>query len=186
MRILFALFFSLSAYGQSLQGCGPALSIEDFKQLVNEVREEHFPELINENIRLTTFRSDAYFMQANPMVKTLLGKKAKRIYNLELNLQLLECPPNPEALKGILAHELEHIKDYTRWGTAQIAVHGASYATNLKGRIKYERATDQKTVDMGLGEGLAQYREWIYQRLTPKELQIKRRIYLTPEEIRNQ
>lgn len=89
-----------------------------------------------------------------------------------------------EALEAIMVHELEHVVDYTGWSSARLIKHGAKYSLSMKQKINYERATDNKVLAKGLHEGLAQYREWIYQWLTPKELLSKRRIYLTPEEIR--
>jgi hypothetical protein len=60
--------------------CLPEISIDDFKTQLQNVREEFFPELAHETIGVVTFRSDAYFLQAQPEVKSLFGKKVKRKY----------------------------------------------------------------------------------------------------------
>jgi hypothetical protein len=165
--------------------CAPKMNLQEFTDLLHKTREAYFPELKNESIGVATFRSDAYFLQAQPVVKALIGKREKRRYNVRLNLKLLDCPPNEEALEAILVHELEHIKDYTGWSTARIAKHGVLYSTSLNFRTDYERETDQKVLEKGLNEGLAGYRVWVYQWLSPKEYIRKRYIYLTPEEILN-
>lgn len=163
--------------------CAPKISIDQFTNLLESTIEQFFPELSEESIGVSTFRSDAYFLQAQPVVKTLIGKRGKRKYNVQLNLRLLDCPPSEDALRSILVHELEHVKDYTNWSSAKLAKHGVRYSTSLKFRSRYERATDAKVLEKGLNSGLADYRVWVYQWLSPKELNRKRYIYLTPEEI---
>jgi hypothetical protein len=159
------------------------MSLDQFKALVQNSRDEFFPELRKVKIRVSTFRSDAYFLQAQPNIKTLIGNRVKREYLIQLNLKLLECPPTDDALEAILVHELEHVKDYIGWSSAKIAKHGLLYSTSMKVKVAYERQTDRKVLEKGLHSGLAGYRDWVYQWLTPKELASKRKIYLTPEEI---
>lgn len=184
MKIGFiALSLLLSISANAAQICAPKMSVEHFTNLLEKTIEQFFPELANESIGVSTFRSDAYFLQAQPVVKTLAGKRGKRRYNVQLNLKLLDCPPSEESLQAILVHELEHVKDYTAWSSAKIAKHGIHYSTSLKFRAKYERSTDAKVLVKGLNIGLAGYRVWVYQWLSPKELEHKRYIYLTPEEI---
>lgn len=186
MKIGFiALSLLLSVSVNAAQICAPKMSVGQFTNLLENTIEQFFPELANESIGVSTFRSDAYFLQAQPVVKTLVGKRGKRRYNVQLNLKLLDCPPSEESLQAILVHELEHVKDYTGWSSAKIAKHGIHYSTSLKFRAKYERATDEKVLEKGLNIGLAGYRVWVYQWLSPKDLVRKRYIYLTPEEILN-
>jgi hypothetical protein len=165
------------------ENCAPKMTLEQFSELLHRTRDTYFPELENETIGISTFRSDAYFLQAQPEIKTLFGKKGNRIYNVQLNLKLLDCPPDEASLEAILVHELEHVKDYVGWSAAKISKHGLHYVTSLKFRAKYERETDMRVLNKGLNSGLAGYREWVYQWLTPKDYQKKRYIYLTPEEI---
>jgi len=177
------LFFSFSAFANSGETCLPSITIESFTSLMKTTKDQFFPELNNVSINVSTFRSDAYFLQAQPRIKTLVKNRIKRQYSVQLNLKLLECPPREDALKAILVHELEHVKDYTGWSSAKIAKHGAHYSTSMNLKVAYERQTDRKVLEKGLHIGLAGYREWVYQWLTPEELSRKRRIYLTPEEI---
>jgi hypothetical protein len=150
---------------------------------VETTKEQYFPELNKTTIGVTTFSSDAYFLQAQPKIKTLVGNRLKRQYSVQLNLKLLECPPPEDALVAILVHELEHVKDYIGWSSGKILKHGVLYSTSMEVKVAYERQTDRKVLEKGLHEGLAGYREWIYQWLTPEDLANKKRIYLTPEEI---
>jgi len=88
-----------------------------------------------------------------------------------------------ESIEAILVHEFEHIKDYDSMSSVKIGEMGSKYALSKKFRSKYERQTDVKALRKGLGAGLIGYRNWIYEKLSPKQLLLKKRYYLTPEEI---
>lgn len=184
MKILLLILISHSVWAQKPSECRPPMSREDFFRLVDDVRNRYFPELREIDLKITTFRSQNSFLQVQPVMSSLFGQKSRRRYTLQLNLKLLECPPHSEALGAILVHELSHIRDYTELSSAQILGLGIKYLSSSKFRASYERSTDYQVLDFGLHEGLAQYREWLYPRLSPKELLKKRKNYLTPEEIR--
>lgn len=158
------------------------MTSEDFQHIVTEVRQDYFPELAYLSIGIRTFTSDAYFLQIKPEIKSLFKNKEKRAYYVELNSKLLDCPPSELALKSILVHEFEHVKDFAQWSSSKLAAHGIEYSLSCGKRVAYERATDRKVLEKNLHEGLALYREWVYQWLTPAELAKKKKIYLTPEE----
>ena len=156
---------------------------ENFEALVEEVKQNHFPELHHVKLIVSTFSSDAYFLQAQPVAISLLGLRSNRRYQVQLNLKLLECPPTINALEAILVHELEHVVDYQPMSASKVATHGLRYLLNKKFKRHYERSTDCKVLDRGFHQGLSDYRKWVYQWLKPDELRTKRRLYLTPEEI---
>lgn len=122
--VIFAFSFLTTVSVFAADTCAPKMSLEHFTNLLSKTRDIYFPELQNESIGVSTFRSDAYFLQAQPEIKTLMGKRGKRIYNVQLNLKLLDCPPEEGSLEAILVHELEHVKDYTGWSSTRIAKHG--------------------------------------------------------------
>jgi hypothetical protein len=183
---MISLVLSLILTSAHAFDCLPAITLEQFQQTLETTRSTYFPEIPADQLSVTTFESDAYFLQAQPKVKSLVRSGPKRHYKVELNTKLLNCPPSMEALVAILAHELEHVLDYMHWSSVRVVNHGIKYSLSGKVKIKYERETDQKVVERGLSEGLAQYREWVYQWLTKKDLKRKREIYLTPEELRGQ
>lgn len=179
--IILSLVFSCSAMAQE---CSPSLSLEQFNQILLETKEAYFSELANISIELKTFQSQAYFLEVAPVTKTLVsGSREGRSYRMRVNQKLLACPPLKGSLQAILVHELEHIRDFSGWSTVKLAKHAIRYSLSFKFRSRYERSTDQKVLEKGLGPGLAGYRNWVYQWLSPKDLELKRSIYLTPEEI---
>ncbi len=183
LKYSLVLLFLIMSHVHASPSCLPEISIDDFKTQLQNVREEFFPELAHEKIEVVTFRSDAYFLQAQPEAKSLFGKKVKRKYNIRLNLKLLECPPDKDSLEAILVHELEHVKDYTGWSAKKMISHGIKYVKSLQFKADYEHATDRKVLEKRLNIGLAGYRVWVYDKLDPKDYEKKRFIYLTPEEI---
>lgn len=184
LSYLFGTLVCTQALAHTAAACEAPMSLDNFTALVHEVKGRFFPELKTINVGVATFRSDAYFLQAQPVVVSLLGRKKNRRYNVQLNLKLLECPPTIEALEAILVHELEHVVDYLPMSATKIASHGLHYIMSKKFHRFYERSTDCKVLDRGLHHGLIEYRNWVYQWLNPRELQTKRKIYLTPEEIK--
>ena len=120
MIILITLLLSWAAQASE---CRP-MTLESFTQRVESVKVHYFPEFRDLRLVVTTFRSDAYFLQAQPRIKTLFKKKSRRVYEVQLNTKLLDCPPTPAGLEAILVHELEHIRDFTGWSSARIIRHG--------------------------------------------------------------
>lgn len=177
LTLLILLQFSSFA-----QACEP-MELSTFRTKVEEVKEIYFSDFKDLSIIVTTFRSNAYFLQAQPKIKTLFQKRSRRVYEVQLNTKLLDCPPTEAGLEAILVHELEHIRDYTQWSSRRLINHGLKYSFNCDMRIGYERETDLRVLEFGLHEGLIDYRNWVYEKLTPKELIKKELIYMTPREI---
>lgn len=163
--------------------CEEKIDRSDVLQLMEKLRNEHFPMLKDTSIEIKEFDSDAYYLQTKPKILKLIGPKRKRVYFLEVNKNLYSCPPPAKGLEGILVHELEHINDYENMSTVQIAALGIKYATSKKWRSEYERGTDLKAVKKGYAKGLSLYRKWIYPKLSEKELELKKYYYMTPEEL---
>ena len=187
ITILFTLLIGLFSehVHASIYNCSSPLTLTGFKSILEKTRADYFPEILKEHLIVTTFRSKNYFLQAQPHKSSLLNNRENRIYEVQLNLNMLDCPPDEEALLAILVHELEHVLDYMNWSSGRIVSHGIKYSLDFNFKVNYERATDQKVLTKGLSEGLALYREWVYQWLSKKQLIKKKVIYLTPEEIRN-
>jgi len=175
------LFVALPCIGEATY-CDGRTDKYEIEEIIYDVTSRFFPGLLSRSIEVKEFSSDAYFLQAKPKISTLIGQREKRKYFIEINKKLYECSPGKIALEGIIAHELTHINDYDSMSVPQIIGLAAKY-TSKRARAEYERNTDRHVVQEGLGEGLIEYRNWIYQQLSPNELKLKRFYYLTPEEI---
>ena len=161
--------------------CSTPISEERFQDLVTDVRQEFFPDLAHLNIPIRKFHQASYYLQAGVKKAALLiGKKR---YHLDVNPFMLACPPEVEALRAILVHEFEHFRDYDGRSANEVVALGLRYATCKQLRARYELGSDEKALQLHLGEGLKAYRVWLYQWLSPKELRKKQTYYYTPAEI---
>ena len=162
--------------------CDQALTIHQLEQQVREVQNEYFLDLQSTTVKIILFKSDSYFLQATPHTASLFNKKKNQVYNISVNEKLLDCPPSQIARQAILIHELQHVRDYQSNNSLKIGWNGLKYISQ-KFRYAYERKTDEAVLRLGLHQGLSEYRKWVYQWLSPQQLEIKRKQYYTPEEI---
>lgn len=88
------------------------------------------------------------------------------------------------AEEAILAHELGHLASYASRG--RLGLLGLAWTQLWAGKDleSQERAMDLEAVSRGKGPGLALFREWLYERVSPATRDEKRRLYFTPEELR--
>ncbi|MBL7716961.1 MAG: hypothetical protein JNL01_15970 [Bdellovibrionales bacterium] len=147
--------------------------------LVEALVQAKFPTLRGISIQLRVKREKGYFLMTD--IDAPLKSARKRKYFIEYNPDFFQgsVPLTQEALTAILAHELVHIRDYVERTSAGVAT-----LLTLQSSRKYERSTDRETLKLGFADGLIAFRQWIYARLDADDLEIKKRNYLTPEEIK--
>jgi hypothetical protein len=151
------------------------LLLDQYQDLLDE---EFFSSLRGTNISIVSFKSDAYYLATG--IKKIFKNKRNREYTIRINEALFDCAPTDRAMKAILAHELVHIKDYVRKGTLGMLGFGVGY---LIAPAKKERSTDYRVLKEGYVNGISEYREWIYPKLSVRDLKRKKKRYYTPEEI---
>jgi hypothetical protein len=158
-----------------------ALSLDDVRSAVSEVRAAHYPDLAGFAVRTAPLDSESDFLRASVDFRDAWKPGPKRNYLLLVSPRLLASPPSPRALRAILTHELSHIDDYARMNALQLADFAAGYA--LEPIRAYERRTDETALRKGEACGLIEYRLWLYSRETGAALAAKKRDYETPDEI---
>jgi hypothetical protein len=150
--------------------------------IIRELRARPWCTLGNADVECTEFESDSDFFQARPRLGALCWRKQRR-YRILVNCRAAELGLSHDAMRGILAHELDHLLFYherTRlvclaWSLLTLLFHNHC--------IRFERRADLRTVYRGFAQGLAAYRLWLYARVNQRVMLSKRRVYLTPEEI---
>jgi hypothetical protein len=155
-------------------------------ELISLVALMHFPELKDTKI---VFKSKSInsTMQAKPKGLNILRRKGKRKYVVIINTINPKVPLDSisfNAKIGVLGHELAHIIDYENKNTWQIIGIGLRYG-NKNYRAKFERATDQRTLDAGLKWQIYDFSTYIfkYNQNNPKYLEYKKKVYMTPDDI---
>ena len=164
-----------------LDGGPSAIDEAGLRVLLDGVLDNLFPELEGVSIELRPNTSDSSYFSANPDLSTLDRAPLERDYFVQYSTLQFDSPPPADAVTAILAHELKHVRDYTEMSTEELAEFGLWYISN--DISEYERATDEHSLELGCGEGLILFREWLYAHVTPEVEAQKRIDYYTPEEI---
>lgn len=148
--------------------------------LLNEIKAASYPELRGADIQVKFFESRSdYFRARFAVPQFLTGRKMRYIVFVNANVFTLQAPD--EGVRAILAHELAHVLYFRRrnrlrlFGLVRLASKGFT--------SRFERWADLQALARGYGEGLKEYRKWLYQNIPAKNLREKKRDYFSPEEI---
>ena len=147
-------------------------------------RARSFPELSTVSLELRESHSEEYLFETDIVRSSLWMPGRPRGYLLYLSSRFDTSTLSARAQEAILAHELQHVLDYESWSLARLAFFYARYSWSADYRRNYERETDRRVLARGYADGLIEYRVWLYARLSPEQVERKRRDYLSPEEIR--
>lgn len=155
-------------------------------ELISLIALAHFPELKDTKI---VFKSKSInsTMQAKPKGLNIFRRKGKRKYVVIINTINPKVPLDSisfNAKIGVLGHELAHIIDYENKNSWQIIGIGLRYG-NKNYRAKFERATDQRTLDYGLKWQSYDFSTYVfkYNQNNTKYLDYKKKVYMTPDDI---
>mgnify|MGYP000155815535 FL=1 len=174
--LVFLLIFSLSSYAASL-----SKEHEDkVRGIFNYMRKTTHTSLKTKKLSMDFYKIDNpnYFMESNFHIFPRLFLLKKK-YRIGVNPLIFKENIPRDALLGVMAHELIHTEDYENRTVIGVGLK----LLNKKSKRRYERSTDLRVVFKGLGHHLIQYKIWQYSLLTPEALIIKKKEYLTPEEI---
>ncbi len=150
----------------------------------------HYPELKETKIVFKAKKLNST-MVARPKGLNVLRRKGKRTYVIYINnTDNVKVPVDSVSFNakiGVIGHELAHILDYENKSSLRVIANGFGYS-NQKFRAKFERATDQRTIDHGLGW---QCRDWSYyvyhyKNTPPEYLEYKKKVYMSYTEIEEQ
>ena len=126
---------------------------------------------------------DTVFFETYVKATTIFLPAKYRTYHLLANNKLAERAPSEDAVRAIIAHELIHIQDFMKKSTFGLVALKDNYEDDAFKR-SFERSTDERTLKLGYGSGLKEFREWLYNEIgDEKEIEKKKYYYLTPEEI---
>lgn len=157
---------------------------ELFESLLTKLLETKFSHLKSKNILIRKFKNeDRYFFYT--FVENVFNPFKKRDYIICINEKIMNSHPEPTALHAILAHELQHLSDYSQMSALDLVWLALQYEVfEDKKYIKnFERQTDRAIIKKGFQHGLILYRKWLYQNIPSDEIHRKKQNYYTPEEI---
>lgn len=168
------LVFPIAAFSQEDQ------AIEKTQKLVVEIIEKSFSELKEAKIEIKTFQSKSNYFKSQFSVSRFLTFQTLH-YVIFVNAEVFRRNAPEDGIRAILAHELAHVLYYQRKNRFQLI--GLTGLADKSFTAKFERKADLETIARGYGEGLKSYRGWLYENISPKEFEAKKRDYFSPEEI---
>jgi hypothetical protein len=150
----------------------------------------HYPELKHTKISFHFRKNSA---AAFTTFKLLSALGARRHYVIIFNddpsttgIVWKEATLNAQI--GLAGHELGHIAEFQNMSNMGVIWWGVRYLLSKKKHRELERATDQATIDHGLGWQLFDWNNFAITSLLTSEKyrRVKRAFYLSPEEIEEQ
>ena len=154
-------------------------AINRTRVLVNEVIASAYPELKESTIRIKLFRSRSdYFKTRFGIPQYLFARMRYLVY---VNPRVFELQASEAGVRAIIAHELAHVLYFK--GRNRLRLLGLVRLASRHYTAKFERRADLKAISRGYGEGLKEYRQWLYQNVPASKLAEKQRNYFSGEEI---
>lgn len=159
-------------------------------ELASLVALMHYPELKETKITFVN-KPLSSTMAARPKGLNVFRRKGKRMYVVIINnTEDVKVPVDSvsfNAKVGVIGHELAHILDYENKCSLKVAANGVGYVSK-KFRVKFERATDQRTIDHGLGWQCFDWSYYVYhyKNIPADYLEYKKKTYMSYEEIESQ
>lgn len=157
----------------------PDRTIERTQQLIEEIRTASFPELKDVVIKVELLRSDSDYFRTRFVIRQFPG--GRMIYLLRVRPDVFALAAPEAGIRAIIAHELSHILWFRRRNRLQLL--GLIRLASADFTARFERRTDLQAIARGYGDGLKEYRTWLYQHIPPRKLKEKQRNYFSPAEI---
>ena len=178
MKRFIAQIFIILAFVANLTAQTDA--IQKTQKIINEVIEKSFPELKTKKVEVKTFQSESdYFRARFSYAKYLTFQKMR--YIVLVNPKVFDKNSPTNGIRAILAHELAHVLYFVERNRFELL--GLASLSSKSFTQKFEHRADLEAISRGYGEGLKEYRAWLYQNIPPKNFAEKKRNYFSPEEI---
>jgi len=149
------------------------------RALVDEIIAASYPELKGADIRIKPFRSRSDYFKARFGFPQYFFSRMR--YLVFANPRVFELRAPEAGVRAIIAHELGHILYFKRRNRVRLM--GLMRLTSKRFSAEFERWADLKAISLGYGEGLKEYRRWLYRNVSASKLAEKQRNYFSPEEI---
>lgn len=154
-------------------------AIERTGLLVEDLLSLSYPELRGTAIRVMQFQSTSdYFRARFSFARFFFGPMQ---YLVLVNPRVFDLRVPTTGVRAILAHELGHVLFYKKLNRLQLL--GLVRLISKAFMQEFERWADLQAISRGYGEGLREYRRWLYENIPASSIVKKQRNYFSPEEI---
>lgn len=156
-----------------------ARTLDRARVLVNEIISASYPELKGTAIQIKLFESKSDYFKARFGVPQFFFGRMQ--YLVFVNPRLFDRGAPDVGVRAILAHELAHILYFKTRNRLKLL--GLVRLASKASTQRFERWADLQAISRGYGEGLKEYRQWVYQNIPASKLAAKRLTYFSPDEI---
>jgi len=147
--------------------------------LADEIIAASYPEFKTLDIRIKPFRSRSDYFKVRFGIPQYFFAQMR--YLLFINPRVFELQAPEAGVRAIIAHELGHVAYFRMRNRVRLV--GLVRLTSKRFTAEFERWADLKAISLGYGEGLKEYRRWLYQNVPASKLSEKQRNYFSPDEI---
>ena len=147
--------------------------------LVNEIISASYPELNGTAIQIKLFESKSDYFKARFGVPQFFFGRMQ--YLVFVNPRVFDLGAPDAGVRAILAHELGHVLYFKTRNRLKLL--GLVRLASKASTQRFERWADLQAISRGYGEGLKDYRQWVYQNIPASKLAAKRLNYFSPDEI---
>ncbi len=170
----------LVALNSQIVAAAAPTPIERARELVDEVRNASYPELVGVRIQIRELSSESDYFRSRPdLVRTMLPARMR--YVIFVNPRVFALGAPDDGVRAIVAHELGHMVYYRRG--CRLRLLGLARLARSGFRQRFERWADLQAISRGYADGLKTYREWLYRHVPAKSLAEKHRDYYSPQDI---
>jgi hypothetical protein len=147
--------------------------------LVDEVIATSYPQLKGSDVRIKSFRSRSDYFKTRFGVPQFFFKRMR--YLVFVNPRAFEQGAPEAGVRAIIVHELAHVLYFK--SRNRIRLLGLVRLISKGFTARFERRADLRAISLGYGEGLKEYRAWLYRNVPSSKLVEKQRNYFSPREI---
>jgi len=153
--------------------------IDRVRVLLDEIIAASYPELNGEAIQIKLFESESdYFKARFGFPQFFFGRMRYLIF---VNQRAFDREAPDTGVRAILAHELGHVLYFKTRNRLKLM--GLVRLASKTSTHRFERWADLQAISRGYGEGLKEYRQWVYRNIPASKLDPKRLTYFSPDEI---
>lgn len=154
-------------------------AVDRTRVLADEVIAASYPELKGADIRIKPLHSRSDYFKARFDFRRYFFARMR--YLVFVNPRAFELQAPEAGVRAIIAHELAHVLYFKKRN--RLCLLGLVRLRSKRFAAEFERRADLKAIALGYGEGLKEYRRWLYQNIPASKLAEKLRNYFSPDEI---
>lgn len=145
-------------------------AVQQIREISRRVVDASFPKLNGSNIDIKAFESPSTFFKTRFSISRYMTFRGTRII-LSVNPCVFKLRAPVRGIEAIIAHELVHAENYIDRNLFQrVSLVKLAGANSL---ARFGRRTDLVAIERGYGNGLREYREWLYLNIPPDKVEKK-------------